>query len=223
MYYITGASGDGLGFELAKRLIDAGFAVTDLSPNVPEDNRIRHIDLDLTNEESIEYVAEQIKNDQKITALINCAGVITNFNGPSNQRRNEIGRVFKINIEGPIYLTSLLLDKILLDEADVISVASSAAVKGVADEQIYAPSKWAVRGHIKCLQEFFKGKPNRAICFCPGGFQSKFFAKAERETPDFEQYIPLEDVANLFFQIVTSPKTFELSEIVANRKGVKNV
>lgn len=220
MYYITGASGDGLGFELAKRLVDAGFAVTDLSPTPPNDERISHIDLDLTSEESIENAVREIKNrGDKITALVNCAGVMTNFSGLDNQRRDEIGKVFKVNIEGPIYLTSLLLDKVLEDAADVISVASSAATKGLANEQVYAPSKWAVRGYIKCLQEFLKDKPNRAICFCPGSFQSSFFAKAGYDTPDFDQYIPLEDVADLFFNVVTSPKTYELSEVIANRNS----
>jgi 2-keto-3-deoxy-L-fuconate dehydrogenase len=220
MYYITGASGDGLGFELARRLIDAGFKVTDLSPSQPGDDRIGHIDLNLLDEASIERAAEEVKNSEEpITAFINCAGVMTNFDGLNNRRRGEIERVFKVNVEGQIYLMSCLMDKILADGADVVSVASSAATKGVANEQVYAPSKWAVRGYIKSLQEFFKGKPNRAVCFCPGGFQSKLFEKAGRDIADFDQYIPLEDIANLFFQVVTSPKTFELSEIVANRKG----
>jgi NAD(P)-dependent dehydrogenase (short-subunit alcohol dehydrogenase family) len=223
MYYITGASGDGLGFELAKRLVDAGYAVTDLSPATPNDDRIGHIDLDLANEESIEYVVDAIKAGDKMTALINCAGVMTNFSGLENQRRGEIERVFKVNIEGPIYLTSLLLDKILADEADVISVSSTAATKGMADEQVYGPSKWAIRGYIKCLQEFFRGRASRAVCFMPGGFQSKLFERAGRNMADFDQYIPLSDVADLFFQVVTSPKTFELSDVVANRKGRFNV
>ncbi|MCL1929941.1 SDR family NAD(P)-dependent oxidoreductase [Candidatus Saccharibacteria bacterium] len=224
MYYITGASGDGLGFELAKRLVEAGLPVIDLSPSAPSDDRIGHIDLDLANEESVEYAVGEIKNrGEKIAALINCAGVMTSFSGLDNQRRGEIERVFKINVEGPIYLTSLLLDKLLTDEADVINVASTMATRGVANEQVYSPSKWAVRGHTKCLQEFFKGKPSRAICFMPGGFQSKLFEKAGRDIADFDQYIPLADVADLFFNVVTSPKTYELSEVIANRKGAKVV
>jgi NAD(P)-dependent dehydrogenase (short-subunit alcohol dehydrogenase family) len=54
---ITGAS-DGLGFATAQLLLEKGYDVFSLSRSKPTDDRIKHIALDLTDEESIENAAK---------------------------------------------------------------------------------------------------------------------------------------------------------------------
>ncbi len=93
-------------------------------------------------------------------------------------------------------------------------------MKAYVDQAVYGASKWAVRGFTKNLQEEFKGKPNRVISFCPGGFKTKLFEKATGidNTENGGEWMKPEDLALLLKQILDLPKNMEVSEIVINRK-----
>ncbi|PID30424.1 hypothetical protein CR973_02475 [Candidatus Saccharibacteria bacterium] len=216
---VTGAS-DGLGFATAQKLLEKGYAVFSLSRSKPSDDRIAHISLDLTDESSIENAAKQVLElESPITALVNCAGIMSRFDRTNEKQFSDIVRVYATNVMGAIYLVHLLLDRIIKDEADIINIASTAGTKGSANEPVYASSKWAMRGYTKSLQELCKGKKSRAISFCPGGMRNNMLEKITGESlPDPENWMPVEIIADKLVHIIETPKQAEVSEIIINRK-----
>jgi NAD(P)-dependent dehydrogenase (short-subunit alcohol dehydrogenase family) len=213
---ITGAS-DGLGFAAARKLLERGGArVISLSRSQPSDDRIGHIPLDLTDENSIKNAVEQILAlSDKIDVLINCAGVMAREDDLSYP---EIRRVFETNVMGVILLESLLVPKIKADGIDVINVISTTATRGDTRLPIYSASKWALRGFTKSLQEQFKGTAARAVNFIPGGFMSKMSEKIDQPVDDPENWPPVEIMADELVKVIETPKQVEISEIIINRK-----
>jgi NADP-dependent 3-hydroxy acid dehydrogenase YdfG len=217
---VTGAS-DGLGLSTSEILIDKGYEVIGLCRTKPKNNTIKHIFLDLTDEKSMINAANEIKElNHPITALINCAGIMSEYDRTSKKEFQNIINVYSVNVMGTIYFTNLLLEKIIEDKSDVINVSSTAGTKGSAKEHVYCSSKWAVRGFTKCLQEAFKSTSSRAISFCPGGMNNRMLEKVTGEKlSDPENWMPVKIIAQELVQIIETPKQVEISEIIINRKN----
>ncbi|MDB5160912.1 MAG: short-chain dehydrogenase/reductase [Candidatus Saccharibacteria bacterium] len=218
MIVITGASG-GLGGELAKLFSEKNKKVVGLSRNPSQLEEVETIETDLTSPESIEAAAQKINQmDEKLEALINCAGVLS-IEEIDKITAKELERVFSTNVTGPILLTSLLIDKIKRDGADIVNVASTVGTKAYENQAAYGASKWAVRGFSANLQVELKKFPCRVISFCPGGFKTKLFEKATGVDSTAEgSWMTAEDMARFMVQILELPKSMEVSEVIVNRK-----
>lgn len=216
MIIITGAS-DGLGKSLASQLKIKGKRVVNLSRRAGEGESIA---CDLTDPDSIKRAAAQlIKDEEKIEALINCAGVLS-IEEIDKLRAEELDRVFKTNVTGPMLLTSLLIDRLKKDAADIVNVSSSVGTKAYEKQAAYGASKWAMRGFSANLQVELKGSPCRVISFCPGGFKTKLFEKATGvdNTVDGSAWMKADDIAGFMINILELPKNMEVSEVIINRK-----
>lgn len=218
MFIITGAS-DGLGRELSKLLIKDGKKVIGLARNKCEAG-VMHIKTDLLDETSIKKAVSMIlKEDDKLEAVINCAGVIS-LEKINTLSSSEIERVLATNVKAPMLLVSKLMDRIKKDGSDILNVASTVGFKGYADQAAYGVSKWAMRGFSTNLQTELKDTSCRVISFCPGGFVSRFFAKVTgvENNLDPKEWMRASDLAKLMWQILQLPKNMEVSEIIVNRK-----
>lgn len=220
MYIITGAS-DGLGRELAKLFLADKQRVIDIARTAGPEGAV-NIKCDLTKPEDIAAACEQLmKEEDKIQALINCAGVFSqsSLDGIS---ASDLSHVYDVNLKAPILLTSGLIEKIKQDGADIVNVSSTVGTKAKQNEAAYSTSKLALRGFSANLQLELKDSLSRVISFCPGGFKSKFFEKATGldSTADNNQWMDPKDVATLLKNILELPKNMEVSEIVINRKQV---
>lgn len=218
MIIITGAS-DGLGKQVAKLYKEAGKKVLNISRNECEYADM-NICLSLREGEEIKKATDQILElKEPIEAIINCAGVLS-VQKLGEITEDEIKRLMSTNVKSQILLVSNLYKRIIEDKTDIVNVASTVGLKGYVNQAVYGASKWAVRGFSKNLQEEFKGKPNRIISFCPGGFKTKLFEKATGvdNTENGDEWMKPEDLAVLLKQILDLPKNMEVSEIVINRK-----
>lgn len=220
MIVITGAS-DGLGRELAALFVADGKRVVGLARGNCGES-VEHIQTDLTDEQSIASVVSKINADQEpLEALINCAGVLS-IEKIEALTSSEINKVLDTNIKAPLLLTSGLMNKIKLDGADIVNVASTVGLKGYVDQAAYGASKWAMRGFSANLQTELKDYRSRVISFCPGGFKTKLFEKATGVDNTSEgEWLAAKDVAQLLKQLLELPKNMEVSEVVINRKQAK--
>lgn len=218
MIIITGAS-DGLGSELAAVLSAEGEKVISLSRSQAK-NAYKTITTDLTDSQSIETAAQELLGlAAPITALINCAGVLS-FQHIESLTASEISRVFAVNITGPMLLVSLLAERLKSDQADIVNVASTVGTKAYKDQASYGSSKWAMRGFSQNLQVEFKDTAVRVVSFCVGGFRSNIAKKVTgKELADPENWMDPKDVAQFMAEILRLPKNMEISEIVINRKS----
>lgn len=216
MIVITGAS-DGLGLQLAKVFKEAGEKVINVSRT---ESSYADLNLltDLRDSSAIALTTHKINEmDESIDALINCAGVMS-LEKVESITPGEIQRVFDINIEAPILLTSQLITKMRHDHSDIINVSSTVGTRAHYDNTVYGSTKWAMRGFSQNLQLELK-ETNRVISFCVGGFKSKIAEKLTGEPlKDPENWMDPEDVAKFMKSIIDLPKNMEVAEIIINRK-----
>ena len=219
MIIITGAS-DGLGLQIAKAYNGLGERVINISRNdsaYTQDNLIT----DLTDEAAIERAVQALLAiDEPISALINCAGVLS-LEPLGEITASEVDRTCGVNVKGAILLVSGLAERLKSNRTDIVNVASTVGLKAYPDQAAYGASKWAMRGFSQNLQVELKDT-NRVISFCVGGFKSDIAKKITgKDLPDPENWMNPEDIAKFMLQILGLPKSMEVSEIVINRKSAR--
>jgi len=215
-YVITGVSG-ALGGGIARRLIGEGQKVIGLDVAPPEEEILgmEFVRLDLADRMSVDGAATETlqRVGEDILALVNVAGV---YEGEMSYEETE--RVFKVNAGGTIYWTDLLLDKIRKCEGLIVNVTSTAAHVGKPKTPIYAPSKWALRGYTKCLQEQLKEEKTRVVEFAIGRFRSGLRERVTGQ-PDTETgmgLMPAEDAVWLLRMVLAVPKSIQVNEIIGD-------
>ena len=218
MIIITGAS-DGLGKQIAVECVKSRKKVVNISRNTCEIANINLIyDLSILSEVQ-KIVQEILAIDDPIEAIICNAGVYSET--PIGKiTSEELDKVLSTNVESMILLVSGLIERIKKDEADVLSVVSTAGTWGNPNHSVYAASKWAQRGFTQSLQNELKNTKSRVVSFCPGGMQTKLLEKNSGSDPtkDGTSWMDPVDVAKLIMYLLNLPKNIEVSEIIVNRK-----
>jgi short-subunit dehydrogenase len=218
MIIITGAS-SGLGLHIAKLYKESGKTVVNIS-RTPSKHADINICVSLAEEPGIITATKQIlAMDEKIEAFINVAGVWS-AQPFGDLTYKEIKKVMAINSDGLMFLTTKLIKKIRLDEADILNVISLAGTVGNKNFGLYSASKWAQRGFTKSLQDGFKDSKTRVISFCPAGMNTQLFAKSGNKDLNTSKWMQPQDVAGLGKTILDLPKAIEVSEIVLNKKAL---
>ncbi len=206
---ITGGS-SGLGYEIAKLLLNKDISVVNLSRKKCELD-IENIKTDLSNSQEITNSIETIRKDHTdLDLLILNAGIMPKAN--VGEIDFDINEIFDINTISVIKIVNALIDIIKKNEGDIVVVASTASFRSDANNSVYNASKHAVCGFVKTLQAELKGCKSRVIGFYPGGFNSNL-----RGGVQMKGYMDPEDLAKLLVSLVELPKGLEVSEIVVNK------
>lgn len=217
MIIITGAS-DGLGEELARLYKADGKKVVNVSRrevNVADVNIVADL---ANNTQRLDVVRQLQELDEPIELFISNAGVYSD--GMSGSILYEdLHHTFEVNTFAPIVLVSGMMERFRQDETDIAFVVSTVATKA-SNEDIYGPSKWALRGFAQNIQSQFKGKKNRVSVIYPGGFTSRIFEKATGKAPfdDDARWMSPAQVAAVIKSQLDTPKNVEVSEVIISRK-----
>lgn len=112
---ITGAN-RGIGLELARQYSSAGWQVigTARRPDAAEELRgtgARVMQLDVTDQQSVERMAEEL-GDDSIDVLINNAGIFPTSRSVSNIDFDVFNRTLAVNTVGPVRVTQALLSNL---------------------------------------------------------------------------------------------------------------
>lgn len=218
MIIITGAS-DGLGLAIATLYKKSGREVVNISRSKSSVADL-NIECDLMSTSQVSEAIKQINAiDRPIEAFISSAAVVS-YEEIDCLSASEIEKMFKVNVTGMMQLVSGLLPKIKDDEADILNVGATIALRaGGPMLSVYSTVKWAVRGFTENLQNELKSTQCRVVNFLVGGFQSRLHEKVTKKSLENpEKWMPVEDVAACVKQILDLPKTMEISEIIVNRK-----
>lgn len=213
---ITGAS-DWLGLALAKLLIADWVEVVNISRRKPPID-IHHIQCELTDEESIKNVIEQIThNHSEFDAIVNNIWCVY-YHPVESIPFNEMTKALQVNIASVASLTSWLIPMIKKNGSDVIIVSATLGFKAFIEQAAYTSwTRWK-RWLARYFQLELKDTTSRVISFCPWAFQSRMHEKVTWKVWHSSQYMPVEWVALCMKQILELPKYMEVSEIVINRK-----
>ena len=203
---ISGGS-SGLGFELAKKIIQRNLKVVILGRDevkletasktlnsiVPKS--VIHFACNIANEDKVKELYQKLVSDYQITHLFNCAGT-GKFGKAEDVTQDIIDEVFAGNLKGMILLSSYLLKNTSSnDGAMIVNIMSTAALLGRAEESVYCAAKWGARGYTEALKAYTKGTNYKVIAIYPGGMNTAFW-NGSGSNPDVSKFMNAEEVAN---------------------------
>ncbi|MCW2526831.1 MAG: hypothetical protein JWM76_1691 [Pseudonocardiales bacterium] len=146
--FITGAN-KGLGYETARRLIEAGQTVLigarDGHAGIEAADRLgaRFVQIDVTDDESVASAAADVEQHEgSIDVLINNAGVPGTYGDPSGLTGNDVLQVLDVNLVGVVRTTNAFLPLLRRwSDPVIINVSSSMGSLAATHDPSRAESK----------------------------------------------------------------------------------
>ncbi|TXL65864.1 SDR family oxidoreductase [Cerasibacillus terrae] len=178
---ITGA-GSGLGRALALEYANHGYTVFlmgrdgeklyTVKHEIMENNGFAEIVLcDVSQFASISIAFQQIG---ELDVFINNAGI--GIFGPVEKYTNEeIEKTLDTNVKGTIQTVQYALPIIRENKGRILTIISTAGLRGKVNESIYCASKFAVRGFTESLQKEWKDEPISITAVYMGGMNTPFW------------------------------------------------
>ncbi len=176
-HIITGAN-SGIGLALATQLDREGKALILVDRNLDRlagFSRHQRFQTDLSDADAIRKLADALA-DEKITALINNAGVGYKRSIDSISQA-EIFSTIDINMRAPVLLTKLLLPQLKRDQANIVNVGSSVAYNPLPGMSLYAASKGFVVLWSEALAYELRAT-NSVLTVSPSGTRTGFQGQA---------------------------------------------
>ncbi len=186
---ITGASG-GIGKQIAYEFARQGFAIIGTYRKDGEQAevvkkeclergaaRVDFLNLDLTQDESIENAAKLVANYGGIDILINNAGVLVQ-SILKDQSLEEIAAQIRTNLEGPIKFTARCLPNI---RSCIINIGSTSSLVTQRELAVYCASKFGLRGFTKALA---KENPQLLVLALHPGLTATTMGKLRGDDPE---------------------------------------
>ncbi len=203
---VTGA-GSGLGKELTLRYANPGDRflligrrLDKLTP-VVEVLEAKGIEsaaysCDISDLRAVRQLMSMVRaNFEQVDMLINCAGV--GYFGPlASTSEQEIHAMVDINLKGTIFMTQSFEPIV---RKRVLTIISTAGLKGKPNEAVYVASKYGVRGFMESLQNEFEGQ-ERFTSVYMGGMDTPFWDESDHIADKSRLKSPVE-VAEEIFQM----------------------
>lgn len=196
---ITGGS-RGLGFEIARRFIDAGadvmvcarnphdleIAVEQLRENLREPQILMSRSTDVSNQEDvIELIEETRKVLGGLHILVNNAGIY----GPKGESEsvdwNEWIRAIEINLFGSVLMTRAVLTHFKSQGyGKIIQLSGGGATNPLPRISAYAVSKAAIVRFSETVSEEVRGKGIDVNCIAPGALNTRMLDEILQSGPE---------------------------------------
>lgn len=227
---ITGGS-SGLGYELAKKLIEEDKNIIIIGRN-PEklDNSLRElkelsrgtevrgVQLDIARLSQVDDFFSTLEDeDIQIEHLYNNAG--KGFFGSVEELTEEdIDSVLGSNLVGLINMTSRAARhmKVSEEKCRITSILSTAALVGKKNETIYNSAKWGAKGFLESVRDEVRGGNIEILIFYPGGMNTPFWDHIDSGY-DFSTFMKPEDVAREIVHASLNDRML-ISDLVINRR-----
>jgi NADP-dependent 3-hydroxy acid dehydrogenase YdfG len=125
----------------------------------------------------------------------------------------HLEEIVDVNVKGTLYTVRAALPHLLAaGEADVVTLASVAGLRGLPLEAVYCASKSAQVGFTRSLDHELREHGVRCTNVCPGGVATDF-AMGRGRTPDMPELATMmsgEDVAEVVVFVLTRPRHFRV-------------
>ena len=163
-------------------------------------------------EELERLVADTVAQFGRLDILVANAGV--GAYGPFLELPPEhLEEMIDVNVKGTLYAVRAALPHLLESpEADVVTLASVAGLRGLPLEAVYCASKFAQVGFTRSLDHELRTQGVRCTNVCPGGVATDF-AMGRGRTPDMPELKTMmspDDVAEVVLFVLTRPRGFRM-------------
>lgn len=204
---VTGSS-YGIGYSVTLKLLNEGYKVYGISRSETKIDNENFVWLkcDLYNQEEIRETATLIIED-KIDLLINNAGIAFKENA-LGMSDNSFERMFGLNFKAPVYVTSLLKDK--LSNGIIINTSSTSDRWTGANYGLYSASKAALNIFFEAISA--ENEKLKIINILPSYIDTPLQHKLNDsdKDPDFEWELTMDqdDVADGYIEIIKTQNNF---------------
>lgn len=222
---VTGGS-EGLGFSIAKKLLEAGCSVYICGRNT---DRLDKAKAELASDKlytvqcdvsEVAEVQQMITDIDHLDILVNNAGIW--MEGPAEEDDPaRLSAMVDVNLKGVMYCTQAVLPQMKQRDSGIIfNVSSTAGTYPRANLASYNATKYGVRGYTDSLKEEFKSTGVRVHGFYPGGMNTKLFEKGG-DKKDNSAWMDTDDVADIVVFMLTRPDNMHIDHLVVQNKGGK--
>lgn len=222
---VTG-SALGLGYELARQLIDRGWFVAGIDFNAQRQAELsqsfgkdeyRAFVGDVSDESFVKNSIAAIRQIGHIDLLINNAGQ-PSFKTPTAYEAADVDKCLK-GLKGMILWCVQTLKACDEQNLKIANVMSTAATRGNANESVYCATKWGEKGYTQSLKAAYKGSSVTVVGVYPGGIDTDFY----RESHDYvsldkqHTFMPAADLAGVMLDNLLSEARLTVSDILIER------
>ncbi|MFD2046442.1 SDR family NAD(P)-dependent oxidoreductase [Ornithinibacillus salinisoli] len=180
---ITGA-GSGLGRSLAHTYASNGYKVFLLGRNGEKLHIVQHEIIENGGESEVvlcdvqEYASVSIAFQQigELDVFINNAGIGI-FGPVEDYTPEDIDKTLDTNVKGTILTVKSALPLIRKSKGRILTIISTAGLRGKVNESIYCASKFAVRGFTESLQKELENNEASITAVYMGGMNTPFWDK----------------------------------------------
>lgn len=224
---VTGGSGT-LGKAIAGALLNQGARVVLTGRSLEKlqdaksslaasDDKVTCLSCDVTKEDSVINMFQQIKQDLGgCHLLINNAGAMSPATDTTEVSASDFDWVMKVNVTGPFLCSREAMKQMKTndDGGRIINIGSISAEAPRPNSCSYTTSKFAIRGLTQSLA--LDGRPhNIAVGMIhPGNIRSALLTPEEMERREIaEGFIEAEDVANCVVTMANLPLSANVLEL----------
>ncbi len=163
-----------------KEELESGTKTADGRPAV----RIRPLALDLTKEQSVEQLEEELaKRRPDVKILVNASG-FGKYGTYKDLTDEEISQMIDLNCKSLVRLTYRVLP-FMKGGGRVLILGSASAFQPLPEFNMYASTKAFVVHFSRALHVELKSRRISVTCVCPGYVRTEFFAVAQdTKNPD---------------------------------------
>lgn len=210
---VTGTS-SGLGFEMARSLLDEGYTVIGISRSGTIIDHPNFIDIlcDIRDEAAVEEMYELVSKHTDALHLIVLNAGIFEMAPLIETSTVEFNDHLSTNVTGAFHILKHGMDYVVEDETHVITVSSIAAKKGLANIAAYSASKFALNGLIESVREEWEHLGVRFSTLMPGAIITPIW-DAENEDLPRDQMMDISDFMHVFQMVASSPSHIQFPEI----------
>lgn len=177
---VTGGS-SGIGKCTAQALCDLGCTVYEFSRGGSEQPGIRHLSVDVTNEEGVRAAVEHIASREgKIHILVNCAGF--GISGAVEfTELQDAKRQFDVNFFGTVNAVKAVIPHMRsAGEGRIVNISSVAAVAHIPFQTYYSATKAAIESYTHALANEVRPFGVTVTCAQPGDIRTGFTAARKK-------------------------------------------
>ena len=220
---ITGAS-TGIGRCMSIELSNSNFHVILISRNKKKlefvkkeidnlGNKCTLIEGDVSSEDSIKSIFNQIKLFNNIEILINNAGLGI-FSKIQNISYSDWDKQMNTNLKGSFMMTKNIVPIMINNNCgQIIFINSVAGLKGYPFSSAYVASKYGLRGFAESVREELREYNIKVISVHPGAIETPFWNNIKGDFPRHKM-LSSEEVSKSIINAILSPDKLVHEEIV---------
>ncbi|KAM5347296.1 hypothetical protein ACJ41O_010301 [Fusarium nematophilum] len=135
------------------------------------------IKADVSQEADIKTMFEKVIQEFGHLNIVMSNSGIEHFGAVPDVTGEQIDQVFSVNVKAQFFVAQQAY-KHIADNGRLILMSSISAQKGIAEHAVYAASKAAIQGMVKCLAYDFGPRQVTVNALAPGGVKTDMYADA---------------------------------------------